>query len=113
MASGYSIRIFNAPITTNATTLGSVFTLPLGSTDIFYAHTVTGRIDGTFTATLAYSQDGIFFVNFTASGPISSNATILRALTGPFFSYVRIQIVSGSVTSGATNSIILAYDMRF
>ena len=91
-------------IAADATTTYSSVVLLDTDSELQMVTEVSSRTDGTFTATLQHSHDGTTFVTLVAGSAISANGIdVARPAAGlGNLKYVRLSLLAGSTTSGAT-----------
>ena len=103
-----------AVIATDTTTTGNAFSIHSHSQGGILVSTVSSRTDGTFTATLQHSRDGVNWTNVLddenaalAGAAQSADGTVYKQLisTAVLFPYIRASILSSSTTSGATVAV--------
>jgi len=112
MASINNTTLFDDAIESDATTLGTTFTIPVGATDFIFTSVVSSRVDGTYFTSLEHSQDGSLWFATSLADVQVEDGGVLRFVDSVLLKYVRASILSASVSHGASMKVVLSYDLR-
>ena len=106
-------------ITSSTTTTGKAFNLHAHAEGLVLESVVSARTDGTYTVTLQHSLDGVNWTNVLMSDGSTAFATAAQSTNSrvykyllkdvPFCNYVRVSILSATVTTGATVAVNLMH----
>jgi hypothetical protein len=110
MVSGSKQVAFSQLIDSDTTTISPLFSLENGAKGLILVCKSDSYTDGSFTAELEESPDGITWFSLGSASALSSaSAQMLKIADGPKFHVFRIKVVSTGTISGADIEASLHY----
>jgi hypothetical protein len=112
MISGQKNVAISENISGNGTTTSDNFSLPSGSDGLILQCVASNRNDGSFTAELEHSPDGVNFKSAGITAALAADGLEFIRLDDSLFHIMRIKLVASAVTTGADLLCALSYHNR-